>query len=36
MALFSYTTHVVDINGLGQSPDGRQVYREGLFLRCCP
>ena len=32
VALFSCTTHVVDIGGLGLSPDGRQVYHEGLFL----
>ncbi|MDP1840892.1 MAG: hydantoinase B/oxoprolinase family protein, partial [Reyranella sp.] len=32
VALFSCTTHVVDIGGLGQSPDGRQVFHEGLFL----
>ena len=36
MALFSCTTHVVDIGGLGQSPDGRQVYHEGLFLPLLP
>lgn len=32
IALFACTTHVVDIGGLGQSPDGRQVYHEGLWL----
>ncbi|MFC7539528.1 hydantoinase B/oxoprolinase family protein [Siccirubricoccus deserti] len=32
VALFSCTTHVVDIGGLGQSPDGRQVFHEGLFI----
>ena len=36
MALFSCTTHVVDIGGLGQSPDGRQVFHEGLFLPLLP
>jgi len=36
VALFSCTTHVVDIGGLGQSPDGRQVYHEGLFLPLLP
>ena len=36
VALFSSTTHVVDIGGLGQSPDGRQVYHEGLFLPLLP
>jgi N-methylhydantoinase B len=32
VALFSCTTHVVDIGGIGFSPDGRQVFHEGLFL----
>src|SRR2546421_1434733 len=32
VALFSCTTHVVDIGGLGQSPDGRQGFPEGPFL----
>ena len=32
VALFACTTHVVDIGGLGQSPDGRQVYHEGLWV----
>ena len=36
VALFSCTTHVVDIGGLGQSPDGRQVFHEGLFLPLMP
>ena len=36
VALFACTTHVVDIGGLGQSPDGRQVYHEGLFLPLLP
>ncbi|SDC31756.1 hydantoinase B/oxoprolinase family protein [Belnapia rosea] len=36
VALFSCTTHVVDIGGLGQSPDGRQVYHEGLFIPLLP
>jgi len=36
VALFSCTTHVVDIGGLGQSPDGRQVFHEGLFLPLLP
>jgi N-methylhydantoinase B len=36
MALFSSTTHVVDIGGWGQSPDSRQVFHEGLFLPLLP
>jgi len=35
VALFACTTHVVDIGGLGQSPDGRQVYHEGLWVPIC-
>src|SRR5690349_15315040 len=36
VALFSSTTHVVDIGGWGQSPDSRQVFHEGLFLPLLP
>jgi N-methylhydantoinase B len=36
IALFSCTTHIVDIGGLGQSPDGRQVFHEGLFIPLLP
>lgn len=32
VALFACTTHVVDIGGIGQNPEGRQVYQEGLFI----
>jgi N-methylhydantoinase B/acetone carboxylase, alpha subunit len=32
VALFACTTHVVDIGGQGQSPDGRQIYNEGLWI----
>ncbi len=35
VAIFACTTHVVDIGGLGQSPDGRQVYHEGLWVPIC-
>ncbi|HXZ02645.1 MAG TPA: hydantoinase B/oxoprolinase family protein [Stellaceae bacterium] len=31
-ALFASTSHVVDIGGRGMSPDGRQVYEEGIFI----
>lgn len=36
VALFASTTHVVDIGGLGMSPDSRQVYHEGLYLPILP
>ena len=36
VALFASTTHVVDIGGIGLSPDGRQVYHEGLFVPITP
>lgn len=32
IALFACTTHVTDIGGIGLSPDGREVYHEGLQL----
>src|SRR5258708_13804386 len=32
VALFSCTTHVVDIGGLGQTPPGKQGFHEGPFL----
>lgn len=30
--LFACTCHQVDIGGLGQGPDGRSIYEEGLFI----
>ncbi len=36
VALFASTTHVVDIGGIGMSPDGKQVYHEGLFVPIMP
>ena len=36
VALFACTSHVVDIGGIGQSPEGRQVYHEGLFVPIMP
>ncbi|MBI4185348.1 MAG: hydantoinase B/oxoprolinase family protein [Proteobacteria bacterium] len=30
IALFAATCHVVDIGGLGLTPDGRQIFHEGL------
>ncbi len=30
VALFASTSHVVDVGGLGLSPDSRQVYHEGI------
>lgn len=32
VALFASTTHVVDMGGVGQTPEGRQIYHEGLFI----
>jgi N-methylhydantoinase B len=32
VALFAATLHVVDIGGIGSSPDGLEIYHEGLFL----
>ncbi|MBW8268816.1 hydantoinase B/oxoprolinase family protein [Caldovatus aquaticus] len=32
VALFACTTHVVDIGGIGQTPEGRQVFHEGLSI----
>lgn len=36
IALFASTTHVVDIGGLGMSPDSRQIYHEGLYIPILP
>ena len=36
VALFASTTHVVDIGGLGLSPDSRQVFHEGLHVPIMP
>jgi N-methylhydantoinase B len=36
VALFASTSHVVDIGGIGQSPDGKQIYHEGLFIPIMP
>ena len=36
VALFACTSHVVDIGGVGMSPDGRQIYHEGLFVPIMP
>jgi N-methylhydantoinase B len=32
VALFAATNHVVDIGGIGQSAEGRQIYHEGLQI----
>ncbi len=32
VAMFACTAHLVDMGGIGQSPDGRQIYHEGLFI----
>ncbi len=36
VALFACTSHVVDIGGVGMSPDGRQIYHEGLNVPIMP
>ncbi len=36
VAMFACTTHVVDIGGVGMSPDGRQVFHEGLYVPIMP
>lgn len=36
VALFSCTSHLVDIGGVGLSPDGRQIYHEGLHIPIMP
>ncbi len=36
VALFASTTHVVDIGGIGLSPDSRQVFHEGLYVPITP
>ncbi len=32
VGLFACTCHQVDIGGLGQGPDGRSIFEEGLFI----
>ena len=32
IALFACTCHQLDIGGLGQGPDGKSVYEEGLYI----
>ena len=32
IGLFACTSHVVDVGGVGFSPDGRQIYHEGLHV----
>ena len=36
VALFSCTSHLVDIGGIGLAPDGRQIYHEGLYIPIMP
>lgn len=36
LALFACTCHVVDVGGIGMSPDGRQIFHEGLFVPIMP
>src|SRR6202012_5519352 len=32
VALFACTSHLVDMGGFGQTPEGRQIWHEGLFI----
>jgi N-methylhydantoinase B len=32
VALFACTAHLVDMGGVGQTPEGRQFWHEGLFI----
>ncbi len=32
VALFACTSHLVDMGGIGQTPEGRQIWHEGLFI----
>ena len=32
VALFACTSHLVDMGGVGQTPEGRQIWNEGLFI----
>ena len=36
VALFASTSHVVDIGGMGLSPDSRQIYHEGVQIPLMP
>ncbi|WP_158742631.1 hydantoinase B/oxoprolinase family protein [Acidisphaera sp. L21] len=32
VAIFACTTHLVDMGGVGQTPEGRQIWHEGLYI----
>jgi len=32
VGLFACTSHLVDMGGVGQTPEGRQIWHEGLFI----
>ena len=32
VAMFACTAHLVDMGGVGQTPEGRQIWHEGLFI----
>jgi 5-oxoprolinase (ATP-hydrolysing)/N-methylhydantoinase A len=36
IGFFACTCHQVDVGGLGQGPDGRSVYEEGLYIPILP
>lgn len=32
VAIFACTSHLVDMGGIGQTPEGKQIWNEGLFI----
>ena len=32
VAIFACTSHLVDMGGIGQTPEGRQIWHEGLYI----
>ena len=36
VAFFACTAHLVDMGGVGQTPEGRQIFHEGLFIPLLP
>ena len=32
VAIFACTSHLVDMGGVGQTPEGRQIWHEGLYI----
>ena len=36
VAFFACTSHLVDMGGVGQTPEGRQIWHEGLYIPLLP